>query len=274
MAKEEGETMSTPGATVAATAADEDLRLVLPGRSRPAGDGIKWIADGWPLFTKAPLMWILALIILVVIAVIVNLVPILGSIAFQLLTPVFYAGLVVACRALERGGEFELEHLFAGFKVQFANLLVVGLMFLVGMVLILCVFGLFVGFGVLGAVIGGNAQNIAAAMAGSLITILLGGLVMLGLMVPLLAAYWFAPALVIMHGVAPIAAMKASFSACLRNFIPFLIYGVVMTIAAFVASIPLGLGLLVWIPLSFTSTYAAYRDIFTEDARPAAAVTV
>lgn len=266
--------MSTPGANVAATAADEDLKLVLPGRTRPAGDGVKWIADGWPLFTKAPLMWILALIILVVIAVVVNLVPILGSIAFQLMTPVFYAGLIVACRALERGGDFELEHLFAGFRMQLANLLLVGLLFLVGMVLILCVFAFFVGFSVLGAVIAGNTQNVAAALAGSAVAILVGTLVMLGLMVPLLAAYWFAPALIIMHGLGPVDAMKASFGACFRNFIPFLIYGIVMTVAALIASIPLGLGLLVWIPLSFTSTYAAYRDIFTEDARAGATVTV
>jgi uncharacterized membrane protein len=92
--------------------------------------------------------------------------------------------------------------------------------------------------------------------------------------VPLLMAYWFAPALVIMHGVAPIAAMKASFGACLRNILPFLVYGIVMMVLAFLAMIPVGLGMLVWIPLSFTSTYAAYRDIFTEDTGPVSTVTV
>ncbi len=88
---------------------------------------------------------------------------------------------------------------------------------------------------------------------------------MLLLMIPLLMAYWFAPALVIMHGMGAVAAMKASFGACLRNFIPFLIYGIVMMVLVVVAMIPFGLGLLVWIPLSFTSTYAAYRDMFTEE---------
>ncbi len=49
-----------------------------------------------------------------------------------------------------------------------------------------------------------------------------------------------------------------------------------MMVIFIVASIPLGLGLLVAIPLSFTSTYAAYRDIFTEDtgAAPVATTTV
>jgi len=65
---------------------------------------------------------------------------------------------------------------------------------------------------------------------------------------------------------------KASFGACLRNFIPFLLYGIVMLVLFLVAVIPIGLGLLVMIPLSLTSTYAAYRGIFTEDSRPAAPV--
>jgi uncharacterized membrane protein len=272
--------MSTPGpvpsvpAAPAPVAADDDLKLVLPGRTRPAGDGVKWIGDGWPLFAKSPLMWILALLILVVIAVIMNLVPIIGSLAYQIVTPVFYAGFTVACRAIERGGDFELEHLFAGFKTRFTSLMVIGLIILIGMMMIFLVFAFFVGFGVLGAVLAGNTDNIVTALAGSALMIMLGLLVMLALMVPLLMAYWFAPALVIMHGVAPLEAMKASFGACLRNFIPFLLYGIVMAVLCFVALIPLGLGLLVWIPLSFTSTYAAYRDIFTEDSRSVATVTV
>jgi uncharacterized membrane protein len=266
--------MATTSSTSTAVAADENLKLVLPGRRVPAGAGAKWIGDGWPLFTKAPLMWIVALLILVVIAVVVSLIPIVGSLAFQIATPVFYAGLVVACRALERGGDFELEHLFAGFKIQFANLMIVGVVFLIGMLLILCVFALFVGFGVVAAMIGGNTDDILNNVAASGVAILLGSLVMFALMVPLLMAYWFAPALVAMHGVPPIAAMKASFGACLRNIIPFLVYGIIMMVLAFLAMIPFGLGMLVWIPLSFTSTYAAYREIFTEDTGAASTVTV
>jgi uncharacterized membrane protein len=101
--------------------------------------------------------------------------------------------------------------------------------------------------------------------------IMLGTLVTVGLSVPLMAAYWFAPALVMMHDMKPLAAMKASFFACFRNFVPFLVYGLVMFIALIVAMIPFGLGMLVWLPLAITSTYVAYRRIFTEDAAVAAA---
>ena len=265
--------MSTTDAMVAgASAADENLKLVLPGKSVAAGRGVDWIGTGWKLFAKAPLMWIVALLILVVIAIVVNIVPFLGSIAFQIVTPIFYGGLIVACRALERGGDFELEHIFAGFKTQFANLAIIGAIFLVGMLALLLVLALFAGFGILGAMLSGNPDDVLPAIAASGVAILLGVLVMFALMIPLLMAYWFAPALVIMHGVGAVDAMKASFGGCLRNLIPFLIYGIVMMILFIVASIPLGLGLLVMIPVSFTSTYAAYRDIFTEDTSPAAPV--
>ena len=266
--------MSTAGTTsTAASAADDELKLVLPGKSVSAGAGATWIGAGWKLFAKAPLMWIVALLILMVIAVVVSFVPIIGSLAFQIATPVFYGGLIVACRSLERGGDFELEHIFAGFKTQLANLAVIGGVFLAGMLLIFGVFALFVGFGIVGAMISGNTEDIMPALASSGFAILLGSLVMLALMIPLLMAYWFAPALVIMHGVGAVPAMKASFGACLRNFIPFLVYGIIMMVLVILAMIPLGLGLLVWIPVSFTSTYAAYRDIFTEDTSPTSAVT-
>jgi uncharacterized membrane protein len=258
----------------AAVAADDDLKLVLPGKSVSAGQGVSWIGAGWKIFAKAPLMWIVALLVLVVVAVVINIVPIIGQIAFQVATPVFYGGLIVACRSLERGGDFELEHIFAGFKTQLANLLIIGAIFLVGMLALFVVFAFFAGFGILGAMLSGNANDIAPALVASGFSILLGGLVMLALMIPLLMAYWFAPALVIMHGLGAVEAMKASFSGCLRNFVPFLLYGIVMLVLCIVASIPFGLGLLVWIPLSFTSTYAAYRDIFTEDSTPATAVAM
>src|SRR5690349_1222135 len=244
---------------------DPDLRLVLPGKGLPAGAGWDWIVEGWGLFTKAPLMWILSLIVIFVVAVILGLVPIIGQLAFQLLQGVIAAGFMVACRSLEKGGEFEIEHLTAGFSKRFVPLLIVGVLLLLGYIAILLVFMAFVGVGILGAFATGDAENAARAIMASMGSIAIGTLVTLALMVPLLAAYWFAPALVMMHDMKPMAAMKESFFACFRNFVPFLVYGIVMMIAAFVAVLPFGLGMLVWVPVAIASTYVAYRQIFTED---------
>jgi uncharacterized membrane protein len=242
-----------------------DAPPLLPNaRVAPAGNGWTWIVQGWRLFTRAPLMWILSLVILFVCAFALGLVPIVGQIAFQILSPVFAAGLVLACRSLERGGEFELEQLFGGFRRHLGALAVVGVLFLVGELVVFLVFALFAGFGILTAAMSGQSDATLAAVLAASTSILIGGLVAAALMVPLFAAYWFAPALVVMHGMAPIDALKASFVGSFRNFVPFLVYGVVMLVFCIVAAIPFGLGMLVWIPLAFTSSYAAYRDIFTD----------
>jgi uncharacterized membrane protein len=265
-------TMSaTPAAAASNEIGGDDLRLVLPGRTLPAAAGWEWIAGGWRLFAKAPLMWILALVIVFILAVLLNFIPFIGSLAFQLLQGVIAAGFVVACRSLEKGGDFELEHLFAGFKRNFGNLMIVGLLLLLGWMAILLVCAGIVGFSVLGAVMTGNNEDMAALMLASWVSTLLALLVAALLMLPLLAAYWFAPPLVVMHGVAPVAAMKASLAACFRNWIPFLVYSIVMTGFVLLALIPFGLGMIVWIPVAITSTYVAYRRIFTEEA--SAAVT-
>jgi uncharacterized membrane protein len=259
---------ATQAEGIPAAGAGGDLRLVLPGRKLAAGAGWTWIASGWGLFTRAPLMWIVSILLLFVAAIVIGLVPFVGSIAFQILNATITAGFMVACRSLERGGEFELEHLFAGFKTQFGNLVIVGLLLLAGYIVIFLVFAAIAGFSILGAILAGHSQDAAHAILASAMAVALGTLVALALMVPLLAAYWYAPALVVMHGMAPVAAMKESFVACFRNFVPFLVYGIVMTLFAILAVIPFGLGFLVWIPLAIASTYASYREIFTEEAVP------
>jgi len=75
-------------------------------------------------------------------------------------------------------------------------------------------------------------------------------------------ATWFAPALALFHEQSATEAMKASFIACLRNVLPFLLYGVILFLLAIAASIPFGLGWLVLGPTMAASLYTGYRDIF------------
>lgn len=256
--------MATPGAADADTNGTSETPLIRPSRVRPAAAGWRWIAQGWGLFARAALMWIASLVILFIIAFAMGLVPVIGHIAFQILSPVFAAGLVLACRSIERSGNFELSELFGGFRVRLGPLAVVGILFLLGEVAILLVFGAFAGFAILSGALAGHTGNVLDAVVASSTSIALGALVAAALSVPLFAAYWFAPALVVLHGMAPLAAMRASFIGSFRNFVPFLVYSVIMTIFAILAALPAGLGFLVWFPLLVTSSYVAYRDIYTE----------
>ena len=61
---------------------------------------------------------------------------------------------------------------------------------------------------------------------------------------------------------APVDAMKASFSASLKNFMAMLVFGVIYFVASIVASIPFGLGWVLLVPLTLLTVYVSYQDIF------------
>ena len=66
--------------------------------------------------------------------------------------------------------------------------------------------------------------------------------------------------------------MRQSFAACLRNILPFLLYGVIALVLSIIAAIPFGLGYLVLIPVLTCSLYAGYKDVFADAApEPSAA---
>ncbi len=258
----------TPTETVAP---DYGLDLVVPGRHLPAGAGIAWIGEGWRLFTRAKLMWVIAVVMLFILMVAMNLLQGLGTVAFQVLNPVIVAGFTVACRNLETGGDFELEHLFAGFRLHFVRLLTVGVAFIVASGVLLLLFGLAFGFTALEAFMGGDAEKMAAAAGESPLPMILGVLVCIALTLPLVAATWFAPSLIALNGMGVAEAMKASFFGCFGSFIAFTLYGLAMIVLLVLAMIPIGLGMLVWMPLLIASNYAAYRAIFTTGRSAAAA---
>jgi uncharacterized membrane protein len=92
--------------------------------------------------------------------------------------------------------------------------------------------------------------------------VLLALLFVLLLLVPLMMAYWFAPALVVLEDRLPLEAMKLSFSACWMNVLPFLVFGLAAFALLVVGMIPFGLGLLIVSPVLLASIYAGYRDVF------------
>jgi uncharacterized membrane protein len=87
-------------------------------------------------------------------------------------------------------------------------------------------------------------------------------LIATALLLPVMMAMWFAPLLVVFHELGAWEAMKQSFSACLKNFLPFLWYGVLLLLLSLLAMIPLGLGFLVLWPVIVASLYTSYRDIY------------
>jgi hypothetical protein len=279
----------------------------VPIRSRvaAAGAGATWWTEGWRIFRSQFGTWIGIVFAYFVFSLLLNAVPHIGAVADWLLTPVFIGGIMLGCDAMRRGQPLRLSHLFDGFKgPYFVPLLLVGVFNLA-----LCLLAIVVGGAVLAAGIGMSGLLNFANLATdpwqmwrtlgltyfSLIALAATALTVLAM------ANWFAPALIVLRDTKPLGAMLASLRACLRNWLPFLVYGVIgiviaiAVMAAFAAlagvfgfeaimaifdgngdgaAFTFGTGLLgaifaaiaaVAAAVIFGSTYASYRDTLAAD---------
>lgn len=252
---------AAPSAHVADVAGSvADGQLIEGGQTVAAGNGWQWIVDGFNLFKLNPGIWIVNLIIFFVILMVMAFIPFIGQLATYILFPIFSGGLMLGCHALMHNEPLEVGHLFAGFREKAGPLALLGVLYLVGLIVIMLVASVFVGFGLVGALFTG------ARPAMSLTMMLLAVLIVVGLSVPLAMAIWFAPALVVFHDLPPMDALKQSFTGSLKNIVPFLVYGIMGLVIGIIATIPFGLGWLVWGPTLVASIYTGYRDIFLQHA--------
>ena len=221
--------------------------------SVPFGHGWQWISSAYSGHFKGnALPWIGAVVLLVIISVI----PFLNLLT-QFLMPVFVGGLMLGARAQDQGEPFEFTHLFSGFKQNTGQLLLISVLFIVSIIILMFVISLVMGGSI--AMMGGMEMGNTAPDP---LAMLLPMLVMMLFFLPLMMAYWFAPALVAIENMSALTAMRLSFIGCLKNMLPFLLYGIALLVLMVVAMIPLGLGLLVMMPVMYASMYTSYRDIY------------
>ena len=247
-----------------------DLVLAASPKSNSAGAAWAWVKSGFSFFKASPLFWILNIIIMFVLMIALSLIPILGTIATSILNPVFMGGLMIGTYAIHQGQKMTVGHLFAGFKSHAGSLIAVGALYLLGIIILLLITGIiayltgsFDGFSTLMAAQTGQAPDPAQILAayGSL---KIAGFFYILMLIPLAFTMIFAPALVVFHDMKPLAAMKLSFMGCVKNILPLLVWFILFIIFFILGAIPLGLGLLVVIPMLIASTFAAYKMIFTD----------
>ncbi|MCU7851710.1 MAG: hypothetical protein KZQ80_05795 [Candidatus Thiodiazotropha sp. (ex Monitilora ramsayi)] len=227
----------------------------------PASHGWAWIAKGWWHFKEAPVAWILALVIWVVLIMVIGIVPLVGIIVILLTMPVITAGFMYGCFEQDQGEDFAISHLFTGFSNNAGQLFLLGafnflLMLLVGGAIMVLMIST-VGLGIMAAQ---DPESMAMMfMAPGFILLFLAAFL---LTIPAMMAYIFAPALVVLDDVSALTAMKLSFMGSLKNLLPLTIYGLIAHVLMFVGSLPFGLGLLLVIPVLTAAIYSAYRDIY------------
>lgn len=255
----------------------------MQARQLPAIRGWNWIVDGFRLFRKNPALLTFLVFGYWLTLIFLNLVPVIGVVLAPLCVPALSVGVMNGCRALERdtGNGFGL--LFSGFGKNRNTLLVLGAAYLLGSLAVFAGSALVDGGVLLRAMMTGQQPADDLLESDQL---LLGLQITLVLMVPMLMAFWFAPMLAAWNDLPAGKALFFSFVACLRNWRPFLVYGVgVAFISAILPGMVLGIVgaaspallrmvavamslplLFVFVPTLFASFYASYRDVFVSSA--------
>jgi hypothetical protein len=245
----------------------------MKAKQNGAKQGLQWILNGFHLFRCSPILWIILcgswLSIAVLFAALFSFTPLaslpfnIGQAIFTILSPVFLAGLMTGCKALDQDKDLEIGHLFGGFRANTVPLITLGGISLVGSLLILSLASLIGGETLMDLLLEGKRinENELKTVSGNMLS---ATLVILALSVPLMMATWFAPLLIMFDHISPYAAMRLSFFGCLSNFIPLQIYGIALIILTIISSIPYGLGFFILIPTVFASIYSSYKAIFVD----------
>jgi uncharacterized membrane protein len=232
-----------------------------------AARGWIWVKQGYQLIMLNPLMSI-SLALVGALGLFAALkIPVLGPLLAIMLMPLVMTGYMRVCRALEENEEVELAHLFEGFRKHTARLVALGGFSMLGMIAASTVM-VFLGGDPLATLMdsfrsGSDPQLLVNAMwdAGSGVAFSL--LVGFALVCVLMLALQYAPMLVFFNDATPVAALRASLTGSFRNIVPYTVYSIIMQLIALLLSLlPFNIGLIVLLPLGFTSLYVSYRNIF------------
>ena len=230
-------------------------------RRVPASNGWAWISEGFAHFTQSPGVWILICIVGFVIAMLLSINSTVSMLA-QATASIWAGGLMLGCRAQDEGKSISVGHLFACFAYKAGPLLLVTIITSV------------LSFLIFAAVTNGDIIQIYAASLngedpvkafqemGDIRSFLIKILVALLFIMPVIAMSWFAPALIVLNNVSLGQALTMSLKGCFINFWPMAIYGLVLLVFFILGALPLGLGLLIVMPMFYGSLYRSYKDIY------------
>lgn len=229
-----------------------------------AADGMAWILDSFALVLKAPLAIMGTFIGLFITLCLLNFIPLLGSIAGQILTPVFMAGIFAFSRKVEETGDgnIDFDVIMSPFQdkeklIQLVLLGVINIVLVVVLVVVLAFFAFLL--------IGSTALSFSKLGHNSEASVLvfIFGMLFFAVVSALFAACnWLAVPLIMFADLKVIDAMKESFMACFTNLISTLVFGIIAIVLIIVSAIPFGLGLIITMPVLFISSYVAYKSIY------------
>ena len=228
----------------------------------PAGRGVAWLREAFDLFRRAPATWIgLCAGWIALWFVMMALIPFVGPVLANLLQPVFFGGFAVAAWKQSAGEPVAMGDLFAGFRRNLRSLINIGFVMMLAQ---LAAAFLMRALGLPSWPENEEFDVVAyVEMLRPHIWVLVAGF---GLLTLASGALWFAPQLIVFHGMSTSHAIRWSVYAALSNFGAMMVYGAVLVFALMFAWLPFGLGLVVMVPVMVISTYTGYRDVFERPA--------
>ncbi len=233
----------------------------MQAKSVGTGQGASWFSCGWNLFKQDFGTWFIMFLILIGLSIVLSFIPFIGSLTLMIISPALMAGFMYAAAEMDNGNKIEIGYLFQGFKdkERMNKLLILGGIYLLAqLVVMFLAVTLIGGSAMMTASQAGNVDPAAMMTSGMVISMLLVFLLVLAV----LLGFVYATPLVMLDNMSPVESIKASYSACLKNILPLLIFGLVYLLLAIVAAIPIFLGFLILIPVSLLAMYCSYKSIF------------
>lgn len=250
---------------------------------QPAKAGVRWAQSGIRVFWRRPMAMLGLFFLLMAILSVLNLIPVIGSLAALAMMPAGTVGIMAAAREVERG-RFPMPHLLLiGLRSGPATtrtVLIQGGLYAAGFVGALGASALVDGGAFARLYLLGGALTEATLQDGQFE---LAVLVATVLFLPVSMLFWHAPALAVWQGVGWGKSLFFSAVASLRNFWAFAVYalvwgalfismGIVVSVAAVMLGDPRMMPMIMFpatmlmAAMFFSSIYFSYEDCFETTA--------
>lgn len=190
----------------------------------PARTGLQWVKLGIKTFFRQPLAMSGLFFMFMATVSVISLVPVLGTAISLALVPAATLGLMAASAEASQGRFPMPSLLISGFRAgpaQTRSMLILGAMYAAGLMLVLGVSALFATD--MPVPVDVPSEEVSQEMVRTMLANQ-GMWVAMLLYLPLLMAFWHAPALVHWHGVSPLKSLFFSLLACWSNKGAMLIY--------------------------------------------------
>ncbi len=224
-------------------------------------EGYHWYGCAWALFKGNWGLWLVMSLVIMILTGVLGLVPFIGTLITNLLLPVLVGGFLLAARRVEEGGSPGVGALFSPFgeSSRLNPLILLGLFALLANLTLGGVTMLSVGQRVMEAMMNNTPIDLQTLLTPGAVV---GLVVALLLAVIVTMAFLYAVPLVVFDKVKPLTSLRLSLVACWKNMGALTLFGLIYLVLALVATLPLGLGLILLFPYTLLALYCSYRALF------------